>query len=374
MPAEDEEIEDAIKEGIELQVLVAPKKAVVEAKKLVGLECCKMKLGESDASGRPRPVEIKGSEFLFKANWVISAIGQDQNLLGLDNKSFGAIKLTKGNGIDADPETFQTNVAGVFAGGDVVTGPATAVEAIAAGRKTAITIDAYLSGRKVDKAVTQGTVPETLRAINYGALKNSERVSIAELAPSKRCMDTEDYMTLDEGKVSIEAHRCLDCSCVAVNASDVAPALVALGATIKTTKRSIAAEDFFTVSLMTTTVLAVDELVTEIFIPSPKVGTRFNFQKFRVRNSIDFPIVSVASALTFDGAKIKEARIVFGAVAPIPLRAANVEEALVGRMANEETAELAGNVASKQVFPLERNRYKVQVLKGLIRKAILAEK
>jgi NADPH-dependent glutamate synthase beta subunit-like oxidoreductase len=374
MPAEDEEIEDAIKEGIELQFLVAPKKAVVEGKKLLGLECCKMTLGESDASGRPRPVEIKGSEFLFKADWVISAIGQDQNLLGLGNKSYGAIKLTKGNGIDADPETFKTSVAGVFAGGDVVTGPATAVEAIAAGRKTAAAIDAFLSGRKAGGAVTHRTATEALRSINDGALKNSDRASIAEVAPSKRCMDAEDYMTIDEGKVSIEAHRCLDCSCVAVNASDVAPALVALGATIKTTKRSIAAEDFFTVSLMTTTVLAVDELVTEIFIPSPKTGTRFSFQKFRVRNSIDFPIVSVASALTFDGAKIKDARIVFGAVAPIPLRAANVEEALVGRTANEETAELAGNVASKQVFPLERNRYKVQILKGLIRKAILAQK
>lgn len=375
MPAEDEEIEDAIREGIELQFLVAPKKAVVEGKTLVGLECGRMKLGESDASGRPRPVEVEGSEFLFKADWVISAIGQDQNLLGLGNKSFGAIKLTKGNGIDADLESFQTSVAGVFAGGDVVTGPATAVEAIAAGRKAAMTIAAHLSGKKVAAAASaRGTAAATLRPINERALKSSERVSVAEVAPAKRCMDSEDYVTLDDGRVSLEAHRCVDCSCVAVNASDVAPALVALGATIKTTKRSIGAEDFFTVNLMTTTVLGMDELVTEIVIPSPKDGTRFSFQKFRVRNSIDFPIVSVASALSFDGAKIKDARIVFGAVAPIPLRAANVEEALVGKLANEETAELAGNVASKQVFPLERNRYKVQILKGLIRKAILAEK
>ena len=374
MPAEEEEIEDAVREGIEPQFLVAPKKAVVEGKKLVGLECCRMQLGESDASGRPRPVEIKGSEFLFKADWVISAIGQDQNLLGLDNKSFGKIKVTKANSIDADPETFQTSVANVFAGGDVVTGPATAVEAIAAGRKAAMTIAAHLSGKKAAAAADRKAASASLRPINEGALKSSQRASVAEVAPSKRCMDSEDYVTLDDGKVSLEAHRCVDCSCVAVNASDVAPALVALGATIKTTKRSIAAEDFFTVNLMTTTVLAVDELVTEIFIPSPKDGTRFSFQKFRIRNSIDFPIVSVASALTFDGVKIKEARIVFGAVAPIPLRAMNVEEALVGRKADEETAELAGNVASKQVFPLERNRYKVQILKGLIRKAILTEK
>jgi CO/xanthine dehydrogenase FAD-binding subunit len=329
-----------------------------------------MKLGEADASGRPRPVEVKGSEFLFEADWVVSAIGQDQNLLGIANTSFGKIQLTKANSIEADTETFATSVAGVFAGGDVVTGPATVVEAIAAGRKAAASIEAYLSGGSSTVKAARGNVNVPLRPINEEALKPSERVKVTEVAPSKRCMDNEDYATLDDGKVGIEAHRCIDCSCVAVNASDVAPALVALGATITTTRRSIAAEDFFTVDLMRTTVLADDELVKEIFVPSPKAGTRSGFHKFRIRNSIDFPIVSVASALSFSGSKIKEARIVFGAVAPIPLRAMNVEEALVGKEANEETAELAGAVAARQVFPLEKNRYKVQILKGLLRKAI----
>ncbi len=373
MPAEDEEIEDAIKEGIELQFLVAPKKAVLDGKNLVGLECARMKLGDADASGRPRPVEIKGSEFIFKADWVISAIGQDQNLLGLENKSYGAIKLTKGNGIVADEETFQTSVTGVFAGGDVVTGPATAVEALAAGRKSARTIAAYLTGKKPESSGV-GVAKETLRGINNDALKTSERASVVEVAPGNRSMECEDYVTLEDGKVSMEAHRCLDCSCVAVNASDIAPALVALGAIIKTNKRMLAAEDFYTVGIMTTTVLEIGELVKEIFIPAPKPGTKFSFQKFRIRNSIDFPIVSVASALTFDGERIKDARLVFGAVAPVPLRAVNVEEALIGKQASEETAAAAGAVAARQVFPLERNRYKVQILKGLIRKAIMAEK
>ncbi len=374
MPAEEEEIEDAVKEGIELQFLVAPKKAVVRDKKLVGLECCRMKLGEADASGRPRPVEVKGSEFLFEADWVVSAIGQDQNLLGLSNKSYGSIRLTRGNTVDADAETFRTNIAGIFAGGDVVTGPATVVEAIAAGRKAAASIETYLAGGTSRKTAARKTASEPLRPINDGALKISERATVQEVPPSRRCMDSEDYVTLDDRKVGLEAHRCLDCSCVAVNASDVAPALVALGATITTTRRTIAAEDFFTVDLMSTTVLAADELVTGIFVPSPAPGTRFSFQKFRIRNSIDFPIVSVASALTLDGAKIGQARMVFGAVAPVPLRATNVEEALVGKPANEETAELAGAVAARQVFPLERNRYKVQILKALIRKAILGQK
>jgi CO/xanthine dehydrogenase FAD-binding subunit len=179
-------------------------------------------------------------------------------------------------------------------------------------------------------------------------------------------------MTLDAGKAVTEAYRCLDCSCVAVNASDLAPVLVALGASIVTTKRTIAAEDFFTVRPMSTTVLAVDELVTEIFLPAPEAGTRSSFQKFRIRNSIDFPIVSVASTLTFEGAVIKEARVVLGAVAPIPLRALNVEEFLMGKRISEETADTAGTIASRQAFPLARNSYKIQILKGLIRKAILS--
>ena len=203
------------------------------------------------------------------------------------------------------------------------------------------------------------------------AFKGSQRAELAEVAPSSRCLDAEDYLTLGEEKARAEAHRCLDCSCVAVNASDLAPALVALGATIKTTKRSIAAEDFFTVRPMGTTVLDADELVTEIAVPAPLAGTRASFQKFRVRNSIDFPIVDVAAVLTLKGAVIQSARIVFGAVAPIPLRAVNVEDFLVGKTISEETAEMAGIIAARQAFPLAKNRYKIQILKGLIRKAIL---
>jgi NADPH-dependent glutamate synthase beta subunit-like oxidoreductase len=374
MPAEVEEIEDAFKEGVELRSLVAPRKVVVEGGTLVGLECVMMALGEPDASGRPRPVELERSEFLFKADWIVAAIGQDQNLLGLENKSLGSIALTKWNGIEADPESCQTSVPGVFAGGDVVTGPATVVEAITAGRRAARTIDAQLSGGKPDADIRNDTAPGVLREINRDALKNSERASVVELPPSGRCLDTEDFLTLDEVTARTEAHRCLDCSCVAVNASDLAPALVALGAAIRTTKRTIAAEDFFTVRPMSTTVLDVDELVTEISVPAPELGSRFGFHKFRIRNSIDFPIVSVASVLTFSGAVITDARIVFGAVAPVPLRAVHVEEFLVGRTADEETAELAGTIATRNAFPLARNSYKTQILKGLIRKAIVAEK
>ena len=373
MPAEIEELDDAFREGVELRALVAPTRVVLEGERLVGLECVEMKLGEADASGRPRPVAVKGSEFLFKADWVIAAIGQDQNLLGLENSSLGAIRLTKGNGVEADPETCGTSVAGVFAGGDVATGPAAAIDAIAAGRRAAAAIDAYLSEAPAESAGLRAAPPEPLRGINEEPFRSSERSRVEEVPLSRRCLDAEDYLTLDQGRVMAEAHRCLDCSCVAVNASDIAPALIALGARIVTTSRSIEAEDFFTVRPLSTTVLEDGELVTEISVPEPRSGMRFGFHKFRIRNSIDFPIVSVASALRIEGGLITEARMVLGAVAPIPLRAVNVEEFLIGRKVDEETADLAGAVACRQVFPLARNGFKVQILKGMIRKAILAE-
>jgi len=368
MPAEDEEIEDAEKEGIELHFLVAPKQVVTENSTLKGLQCCRMELGALDSSGRPRPVEIQGSDFLFQADWVISAIGQTQDLEGLGPE----LKRSAWNGIESEAETFSTNLPGMYAGGDVVTGPATVVEAIAAGRKAALAIEEYLSGKidRVDKTLV--AEKPILREINAKAFASSSRISVEALEPKERNMNMEDYKTVDLKQVTIEAYRCVDCSCVAVNASDLAPALLALEASIKTTKRAIAAQDFFTVKPMATTVLADDELVSEIFIPTPLGNSKSSFQKFRIRNSIDFPIVSVASSLTFEEGKIQRARIAFGAVAPIPFRATRVEEFLIGKEATEETAALAGELAVKDSYPLEKNQYKLTILKGLLRKAILA--
>ncbi|MGB4406915.1 MAG: FAD-dependent oxidoreductase [Sphaerochaeta sp.] len=367
MPAENEEIEDAEKEGVEFHFLVAPKQAVIENSILKGLVCCRMELGAPDASGRPRPVEIKGSEFLFPADWIISAIGQTQDLEGLDPK----LKRSAWNGIESEAETFSTNMPGVYAGGDVVSGPATVVEAITAGRKAAQAIEEYLGGKNGKVEKTPVARPQQLHSINEKALAASPRISVDAFDPKDRNLKQEDYKTVDFKQVSLEAFRCVDCSCVAVNASDLAPALLTLDALIQTTKRTIAAQDFFTVKPMATTVLADDELVSEIFIPTPLGNTKFNFQKFRIRNSIDFPMVSVASCLTFEKGKIQRARIAFGAVAPIPFRAKGVEEFLVGKEANEETAALAGELAVKDSYPLEKNQYKLTILKGLLRKAIL---
>jgi CO/xanthine dehydrogenase FAD-binding subunit len=122
---------------------------------------------------------------------------------------------------------------------------------------------------------------------------------------------------------------------------------------------------------MTTTVLRPDELVTEIQIPPRPPGCKQSYLKFRIRNAIDFPIVGVATVLTLEGDKVADARIALGAVAPVPLRAREAETFLAGKVLTEETVQVAGELAVKGAQVLARNRYKVQIVKALLRKALL---
>ena len=140
------------------------------------------------------------------------------------------------------------------------------------------------------------------------------------------------------------------------------------------TKRTVSAEDFFAAGLNRTTVLEPDEIVREIAIPSiPSREHRQDYLKFRIRNSIDFPIVGLAFLLNTRNNIIKDARIALNAVAPIPRRLKAVEAFLKGRPINEATAQTAGELAVKDAAPLQKNRYKLQVVKALLKKAILAE-
>jgi len=156
--------------------------------------------------------------------------------------------------------------------------------------------------------------------------------------------------------------------CIAVHPSDIAPALVALNAKIVTSKkRSINAQDFWAVKGPQSTVLAVDEIVTEIQVPVPVAGSKSAFLKFALRKSIDFPIVNCAVSLG-GGA----ARICLNAVAPTPFRAAKGEEAIAGKTINELNAEAAGEAAVAAARPLPATRYKVQIAKELVKRTILA--
>ncbi len=140
MPASPEEVEAAFEEGIEIMFLAAPVR-IERAGKTVKLTCTRMELGEPDASGRRRPIPIKGSEFTTDFDSVIAAIGQTPDI----PEGF-KLKLGRGNTIQASADTLATGTKGVWAGGDAVSGPASVIEAIAAGRKAASAIDKYLGG------------------------------------------------------------------------------------------------------------------------------------------------------------------------------------------------------------------------------------
>ena len=159
---------------------------------------------------------------------------------------------------------------------------------------------------------------------------------------------------------------------MAVNASDLATALIALDAQVKTTQRTLAAEDLFAAAESKTTVLAADELIEEIWVPAPPPGSRQRYLKFRIRNAIDFPIVGVAFRAAVQDGRFHDARVVLGAVAPVPLRARAVEALLEGQVPSEALAQEAAALAVSDAQPLAQNKAKVEVVKALVKKAVLS--
>jgi glutamate synthase (NADPH/NADH) small chain len=146
MPARIEEIHHAEEEGIELHLLTNPIRYIGNDKGWVtGIECLQMELGEPDDSGRRRPVPIKGSEFIKEVDTVVVAIGAGSN--PLVQSTTPGLKTNKWNYIVADEETGQTSREGVFAGGDIVTGAATVILAMGAGRKAARAIHSYVMSK-----------------------------------------------------------------------------------------------------------------------------------------------------------------------------------------------------------------------------------
>ena len=140
MPAIAEEVEEAAREGIGLHLLVSPIKMIGKGGRVAGVELIRMKLGEPDGTGRPRPIPVEGSQFKVGVDTVIAAIGQR-----VDRRLLRKFDTNKDGTLRVDPETGATSMEGVFAGGDAVTGPGWAIDAIAAGKKGAKSIDQYLS-------------------------------------------------------------------------------------------------------------------------------------------------------------------------------------------------------------------------------------
>ncbi|MDA1092014.1 MAG: xanthine dehydrogenase family protein subunit M [Acidobacteria bacterium] len=168
--------------------------------------------------------------------------------------------------------------------------------------------------------------------------------------------------------------------CVAVNPSDTAPVLVALEAEMVvrrgSAERVIPAEEFFVgpeIDIERMTALEPGDLLMSIRIPSKWAGARVYFEKVRDRDSWDFPLVNVATAIKESGGSITDARVVVNGVAPTPVRLTAVENAIIGQSMNEQTAERAGNVAIQGVAPLTHNGFKVNLMKNLVKRSIRDE-
>jgi xanthine dehydrogenase YagS FAD-binding subunit len=165
--------------------------------------------------------------------------------------------------------------------------------------------------------------------------------------------------------------------CVAVSPSDSAPAMVALEAqmVIRSSRgeRVVDAENYFTnpgIDITRMTVLKPGELLTSIRIPGTWAGTEFYFEKVRDRPVWNFPLVNVASAKVVSGGVIERIRIVVNGVAPHPWHLNQVEDAIAGKPANEETADMAGNMAIKGAVPLRFNGYKLPLMRNLVKRSI----
>lgn len=147
LPAREEEYHHSVEEGINYHWLTNPVEYINDGTgKLQAVKCVKMELGEPDASGRRRPQVIPGSEFIVEADTAIEAIGQGANRVLLD--TFPELALNRWGYIEADPETGATSIPGVFAGGDIVTGAATVILAMGAGKVAADQIDKYVQEQK----------------------------------------------------------------------------------------------------------------------------------------------------------------------------------------------------------------------------------
>jgi NADPH-dependent 2,4-dienoyl-CoA reductase/sulfur reductase-like enzyme len=207
MPASHSEVEEAIEEGVKMEFLAAPKK-VLGKNGTLSLESFRMKLGEPDASGRRRADIVKGSEFSVDVDTIIVAVGQRPEIPEKFDLRIGAA-----NTVVVDVETLATSKKGVFAAGDVVTGPASVVQAIAVARTAAIAIDKYLGGKgllpveevKVSDPTSRHTFLERWQ-------QKDKRVEMPKLATGKRLQGFDEVeLGLSQAMAVAEGQRCWRC-------------------------------------------------------------------------------------------------------------------------------------------------------------------
>ena len=382
MPAASEEIARAREEGVEICNGWGLGRIVTDENgRVAGLEA-KRCLAVFDEEHRFSPVYDEADRIVLEADTIILATGQRVDLSFLGEHFGGQLKSARGL-IDADTESFKTKKDGVYAGGDAVTGPDIAIRAILAGRVAAAGMNRDLGGCGecgCEKAGCEEIGRENPSAdgnpqeaaflrFDPGAVENTEAHKLKEIPASERTLIKEDASSFDRETAMAEAGRCMNCGCYAVSPSDISPVLVMAGADIVTTERTLTAEELFTKKLTVQDILTPGELVKEIRVP--KRSGQMHYDKKRVRNAIEFAIVSLASCLDVKDNVIQDARLVFGGVAPVPLRVKHVEEFLKGKAVTEETADQAAGLAVGGASPMGKNEYKLFMMKDLMRSAVL---
>jgi heterodisulfide reductase subunit A-like polyferredoxin len=209
MPANEEEIKEAEEEGIKFQFLATPVEVASKDGKISSLRCIRMELGEPDSSGRRRPVPIQGSDFSVEVDTIIPAIGQVPDLNFLDGTR---IETTPQGTIKVDSTSLQTSKEGVFAGGDGVTGPWIAIEAVAAGKKAAISIDRYLRGKDLYEGRKKPDFEKARFEEIYADQPKAPRVRMEMIPAEERQKNfSEVKKGFSEEQARKEALRCLNC-------------------------------------------------------------------------------------------------------------------------------------------------------------------
>ncbi|MBE0430281.1 MAG: FAD-dependent oxidoreductase [Dehalococcoidia bacterium] len=209
MPATPSEVRGAEEEGIEMVFLTNPTGIIIEGGRTSGMECVRMELGEPDASGRRRPVAVPGSEFMVDVDTVITALGQ-ASILDFARES--GIQISRGGTIVTDG-ALASSVDGIFAGGDAVSGPSIAIEAIAAGKQAARSIDEYLRGEPLSPKEEERQLKK-LSEVELAALRqrvpSRNRVPMKELDPEERIKSFEEVeLGYSVSEAREEAERCL---------------------------------------------------------------------------------------------------------------------------------------------------------------------
>jgi NADH-quinone oxidoreductase subunit F len=212
MPAYQEEIDAALEEGIQIEYLTAPRRIVTDNGKLMGCEFIKTRMSEVDESGRRRPVPVEGSEFVADLDTLIIAVGEQPETSPLARVS--GLEFSKWGTLMVDPDTLATGCREIFAGGDLVTGPNTVVDAVASGKIAAESIHQFLSGQEIKREYRLTRPSRYIEPLELSEeeLSNIEPPSMSQLAPDERRSNFKEVEKgLTEKQAVAEAKRCLRC-------------------------------------------------------------------------------------------------------------------------------------------------------------------